>query len=228
MEIDRAGRERLIEAIDRFVSEGIPAFEFDDRIHAIAAASSDPTVKRVALCLWFFYDDVIDHHVAWSRQECDFVQRLVLVLRSDAHVDVIQSRKWSGLQLPAIALLLLFAMCTSWLGFGQQLFAATPVLGVASIIIAKCRNRRASAPSPERITLAPFDSIASLARIRRRVREFEKRRYRPEIETRRIRTPGREFILSLMTHAAWLLLSPLVLVFQAFPRTESELRVVEN
>lgn len=228
MNVDRENRDRLVRAIERFASDDTTSFEFDEEIFGIADHSSDELVKEAAGCLWLLYDDEKDHPINWSREVWGYVQRIVLLLKSDVPVELIVSRRWSATQLLALAGLLGFAGYIQWLGFGRQLLAVTPVLWLFSLSISALRSKEAATEAKHWIVLAPFESIAQLARVRRRVPSFRKRRFRDEIAGRRNRSGFSEFGARANFYALWILFSPLVLLFQALPPRDAKLRIVTD
>jgi hypothetical protein len=91
--IDCAARNEVIAAFEAYLDDTITAFEFDDRLQEID--SEDRTVNEVVRAAWFHYDDCVDHKVHLSKQEWDYFQRLLLILRSDAELSSSEMRRWS-------------------------------------------------------------------------------------------------------------------------------------
>ena len=79
---------------------------------------------------------------------------------------------------------------------------------------------------PKAIILAPCSSLAELIALRRSVAKFGKRKYPPGMKPFKIRSPLEETAGWLRLYAAWLFFSPLVLLFQTLPTTETESRIV--
>ena len=223
--IDRKNRDALVAAINCYLDGETTAFKFDEEIFRID--SDDPTVSHIVSQLWFFYDDCKDHKVQLSKEAWDYFQRLVLVLQSDAHVEVSKRRQWGYTQLVAIAALLLFIYAVSWMGLGIQLLALTIPFGAVSIAISCWRNRIASRNvDKNQLALMPFSSFSELIPLRRSVQSFRKQKYPAGMKTFKIRTPLEETALKLQFSAAWLFFSPLVLVFQTLPTTKTDTRIV--
>ena len=129
MIVDRQKRDVLIGAINRYLDGKTTAFEFDDEIFGIE--SDDPAIHIVRQ-LWYFYDDCKDHTVQLAEGHWDLIQRLVLILRSDAQIEISTRRRWDLRSLLAGALLL-FVYAATWFGFGKQLLALAIPFGVVSI-----------------------------------------------------------------------------------------------
>ncbi|MSR56060.1 MAG: hypothetical protein EXS05_00060 [Planctomycetaceae bacterium] len=219
MIVDREHREQLADAIERFLADGMTAFEFDDEIQAIREASDDATIRHVCCALWFHYDDCKDHQVILSKLGWDYFYRLMLLLKSNAQLRVELRRQWSLTQLVALIAIVLFVCCAVPMGFGKQLFVVSIPFGVVSIGLSKYRER--VAPSGSEIALIPFASISEIARVRREVVEFRKRKYPPDLATRVIRTPLESLATWLPMYAVWLTCAPIVLLFQMLPVTVS-------
>jgi hypothetical protein len=114
--VDRKNRDALLAAINRYLDGETTAFTFDDEIFGIA--SDDRTISHVVSQLWLFYDDCKDHKARLSKEAWDYFQRLILVLQSDAHVEVSKRRRWDYTQMIALVTLLLFVYGATWLGLG--------------------------------------------------------------------------------------------------------------
>ena len=123
--VERENRDRLAAVMRDYLAEETTAFRFADQTWEIGAASSDPTVQFVVSQLWYHYDDCKDHKVVLSKEQWDYFQRLILLLKSDAHVQVQKTRRWFPTQVVAVIALImfgvLFATCLATLGVGEHL-----------------------------------------------------------------------------------------------------------
>lgn len=225
MNVDRENRDRLVDAVGRFLDEKTTAFQFDDEIFNIWDASDNSTVGHVVMSLWLYYDDCKDHTVDLSKEAWDYFQRLILVLQSDAHVEIETHRRWSVTQAGAAIALSLFCLCSVWLGIGYHLLAVAVPFGLVSVLLSHWRGRAAPQLSPRQRSLIPFSSIAEILTVRRSVSGFTKHRYPRDLTRERIRSPLMQVALSLQFHAMWLVFSPLILFFQLLPETETQSRV---
>ena len=226
MNVDREARDRLVVTINRYLDEQISAFQFDDEIFDILDTTKDPTVGDVVGKLWYFYDDCKDHKVVLSKEAWDYLQRLILLLQSDSHVEFHKKRQWSVRQLIAAAALVLFGLSIIWLGIGRHLLAIAIPFGVVSILLSFWRNRSLPQPHPLEIAITPFSSVLELLRVRRRHLEFKKRKYPPHLKSRTIRFSFTNRTIWLQSYAAWLIFSPFVLLFQILPDTQTETHVM--
>ena len=223
--VDRKSRDALVASINRYIDGETMAFQFDDEIFSIE--SDDLTVSHVVSTLWCFYDDCKDHPVRLSKEEWNYFQRLILVLQSNGHITVSTRRRWDCAQLVAVAAFLLFLYAANGLGLGIQLFALAIPFGLFSIGISHWRNcfatRKLDSTS---IILAPFSSFLELITMRRSVANFRKRKCPDGMKRFEIRGPFEETVMKLQAYAAWLLCSPLVLMYQALPMKEINTRIV--
>jgi len=226
--VDSKSRNALIAAINRYLDGETTAFKFDDEIFSIES-EDDPTISYVIHQLWLFYDDCKDHKAKLSKEAWDYFQRLVLVLQSDAQIEVQKRRQWDYSQLVALVALLLLVWAAYHLGWSFPLIIPLVACGIVSIAISSWRNQRAAKTIDKNwIALMPFASISELLPLRRRVQNFRKRKYPPGMTPFEIRSPSEEAIMRLQRYAAWLRFSPLVLAFQVLPTTETETHIVSD
>ncbi len=223
--IDRKARDNLAIVIEAFLAEDFGAFEFDDRINAVADNTDDETVHAVVHLLWFHYDDLKDHTAALSRVEWDYFQRLLL-LRSDSFLRSDRRLRWTGRQAVALAAILAFTAGAFMLGFGWQLLLVTIPLGVVSMALSRWPARDRESDDVDFLRLTPYSSLSELLAVRRTAPGFRKRRYPGAMEARRIRGPIENTLLTIQAGAMWLIFSPVVLSFQALPKAQGTTRVV--
>jgi len=222
-QVDRAARLALAEQIRQFLDEQTSAFRFDEALVPFHA-SSDPTVRFVARTVWFHYDDCQDHFVTLSKPEWDYFQRLLLLLESDQQIELISERRWSWTELLALGCLIGFGWCVWQFGWGLHLLAFSIPFGIVSMIIARLRERTISRGAYDPI-LTPFASFAELSEAYRTTAGFAKKRYPRGLARRRIRSGVSEFGLRLQWYAVWLMLSPIPLLVQTLPISETRTRV---
>jgi hypothetical protein len=223
--VDRLNRDALVAAINRYLDGETTAFKFDDEIFGID--SDDPTISYLVRQLWLFYDDLKDHKAQLSKEAWDYFQRLVLVLQSDAHIEVSTRRRWDYSHVIAFDALLLFVYAAWWLGWGPQLIVLAIPFGAVSIAISWWRGRAAAQEvDKNQIALMPFSSVSELLPLRRRVQNFRKRKYPVGMTPFKVRSPLEETAMKLQSYASWLRFSPLVLMFQVLPTTETNTRIV--
>lgn len=220
---DRAERDLLAATIRRYIDHELSAFAFDDALQRFHACP-DPTVRFVARTMWYHYDDCRDHLAMLSKPEWDYFQRLLLLLSSNHQVESNTVRRWSWSQIPAITSLAGFAWCAIHFGWGPQFMVLSIPFGVISIAISLC-TRPSRRVNPYDQVLTPFSSFGELFEARRAVPGFSKKQCPRGMPPRRIRSRVAEFAMRLQLYAVWLILSPIPLLFQAFPTTETQTRV---
>jgi len=228
MNVDRESRDHLVAAIERYVDEETTAFQFDDEITRVRDASDDPTVDYVADELWCHYDDCKDHKVILSKAGWDYFQRLILLLKSDSHMEERRTYRWSVTQPIAAISLLLFGLSLAWLGSGYYLLLVAP-LWVVSVLLWRWDDRPVTSSDMRDFALTPFASVGELLDVRRRTVRFAKRRYPAHLKSRSTRRPMSmqvEAMMFVVTYVGWLLLSPLVVFFQLLPVVKHDSRAV--
>lgn len=221
--LDRTARAALAAAIRQFLDDRTSAFAFDEALDEFRN-SSDPTVHFVAQTVWYHYDDCRDHMVTLSKPEWDYFQRLLLLLYSDHQIVTTSVRHWSWTQLVAIGCLAGLGWCIWHFGWGQHLLVFAIPFGLVSIAISFLRSRKRFAGAYDQV-LTPFSSFGELSAVYWASVAFTKKRYPRDIAKRRIRSRVAEFGLRLQFYAAWLLVSPIPLLVQAFPLTEIRTQV---
>lgn len=226
MTIDRTSRDALVAAIDGYCHDELTAFEFDETIFDIRDRTADETVRRVVDILWNFYDDCQDHHAVLDRVGWNYIQRLRLLLSSDATLQSCARRVWSIAQLLAAITLAAFAWAAIRTGLGQHLLLVAIPCGAVSIALSAWRRRLYRKACDEDLTLSPFTSLGQILWVGHSVPGFRKDRYRTELATRRIRDCGSELVLYLQMYVPWLLYGPVPLCFQMFPMSISRRKVV--
>ena len=222
----RYDRDRLAEVINRYLNEELTAFKFDEQLSEIAAGTKDETVKQVASLFWYHYDDVDDHKVVASKEEWDYFQRLLLILKSDA--DIVSEgglRKWTARQGVAAVCLAIFVVVLVKTGFGSHLFLATAPLGLVSMWLWHWRSCAEARRLHEQTAMSPFGSLRELLSVRRTVGSFVKVRYPIRLGSRRIRGPMGAAANWLHFALGLLFFSPVALMFQTFPEKEQRWRV---
>ncbi len=226
--IDRQARNRLANVMRRYMDEALTAFAFDEEINDIRTATADNTVDFVIDSLWFHYDDCKDHLAGLSKPEWDYFQRLILLLESDGQIARVRRRRWSVRQMIAAAGLIAFGLCVIRVGVGWHLFGFAVLFGPLSILLAHWRDRSEGQPAEEQLRLAPFSSFAELRAARKAVTYFSKKQYPAGAATRMVHSRLMTTAVWLQTAVLWSFVSPLILLFQALPETETNIRIQDG
>lgn len=225
MHVDRDCRDRLIRTMEQFLSEKTTAFQFDDALCDISRNNSDPTVESVADLLWSYYDDCKDHKVVLNKTEWDYIQRLMLILKSNAHIELENHTHWYPSQIAAVIALALFGFCVAWLGTGYRVLFLFVPFGIISLILTAWRERSAPRYSRQYTAIVPFDRVRELLGLRRTVCAFSKQKYPHYLRERMIRTKNESRILELKRCIVQIIGSPIWLFFQSFPGIDTVPRV---
>ncbi len=224
--IDRQARDKLASALRAYMDEQITAFELDEAINQASGDTDDQTVKDIGWALWLFYDDVKDHKIVASKSQWDWFSRLLLLLESDAEIEIVRAgRQWRLRQAIAAVCLLVFCALAVQTGFGSHLLIFTIPFGIISMALHGWDSWEHRERYANEATIVPFPSFASLLSVRRHVAGFHKCRYPKALVTRRIRGRLSGLAISLPWWAAWLMLAPLPLFFQMLPRAISEIEI---
>ncbi len=226
MVFSRYDRDALVAVINRYLSDDLTAFRLDDALSDLSARTKDQTVKHVADLFWYHYDDIEDHKVIASKEEWDFFQRLLLILKSDADiVEETGERKWTARQAVAAACLAVFAVVLAKTGWGSHLFLATVPLGGVSVLLKLWQSSLEETQLRQQARLVPFGSMSEMRSVRRKVQGFVKSRYPTRLGSRQIRGPVSEAFNWLHFAVVWLLFSPVALLVQALPEREQRWKV---
>ncbi len=221
--VDRRQRDALAAVIRRYMNEEITAFAFDEQLNQFHG-SSDDAVCFIAGALWYHYDDCTDHLAVLSKPEWDYFQRLLLLLESDYRLETVSVRRWSLTQLVALIALVGFGWVVIQLGWGTHLLAAAMPFGIVSMAISWFRRATATTGQYDP-RLFPFASFADLRTAYEQV-AFKKARYPRHIASRRIRWSLLTKTIELKGYVVWMMLSPLVLLFQTLPIRETHVSAV--
>ncbi len=224
--LDRETRNLLVNSIELYLDERITAFELDEKITQLAAESKDETVHYVVRALWYHYDDCDDHTVVLSKEQWDYFQRILLLLRSDAELNVERRRWWSLRQLIAGLTLLCFLLLAMCIGLGMHLFIVAMPFGIISIILSRTHSKPSKDEQKYLSTLAPFSSVFEILAVGRSVEGFQKRRYPQKLENKRIRSGFLDLAYVFNAIVMCLTFSPFVLLFQMLPNVEEKAAVV--
>ncbi len=175
-------RQSLARLIRSYLAGEITAFRFDESLQAFRA-TSDPVMREVSHLLWYFYDDLTDHHVRLGKPEWNLHQRLLLALESDCRVETDVERVWSFRQLVAIASLAIFTWVAYITGWGDHLPLVAIPFGLVALALHSIRPEGKSQNDPIQPIVWPFASFADLARAYDSS-NFRKTRYPSEVERR--------------------------------------------
>ncbi len=226
--IDPAARKQMADAIRSYLNEEIRSFRFSDALDDIRTQTEDPTVGLSADILCCRCDnDIQNHKVIASRREWDYFHRLLLALDSDTELEVVKTRKWSPRQPSAASAVAIFVILALRVGWGIHLLALSAAFALVSILLDCWRYKEATRLDAKDIPLTPFVSIPQILAARRRALRFSKRRYSGHL-ARRLRCAIIDILVflpfNLVAYAARVIFSPILLLSQAMPETDSRVR----
>jgi len=84
VEIDRYNRDKVANFLEKFIHQEIDNFELDDVIFEID--SNDKLLNWSIQQIWSFYDDFSEHKASLSREEYNYLYRLILLLKSNCTI----------------------------------------------------------------------------------------------------------------------------------------------
>jgi hypothetical protein len=222
--IDRAAREQLASILRSYMNEEITAFQLDERLDSFRRFPNDETVELIAADLWGCYDDLKDHKVVATKETWNYFNRVLLLLSSDAELERERNEfRWhSGQILPGVCLLLAVGLSVS-AGWNLDLVEIFVPFGLVSMAISWMNCRRSvGSPAPE---IYPFPSFISLSAVRRRTGFSSKMPWKKALGSRKIRHPLIATMMWAPRIAAWLVLSPVILLFQSLPERTRNARL---
>lgn len=85
MEVDRAARTRLREAVIDYMSGGITTFAFDD-INTACGSQFDTSLQQISRVLFLLYDDFVDHPISVTFKNWMMLQRIVAFLSTNLEI----------------------------------------------------------------------------------------------------------------------------------------------
>jgi hypothetical protein len=217
--VDRMSRERMIEAIRSYMDEATLSDQLDNMLEEITSGTEDATVKAVGLAVWGLYDDLEDHLIVASKEQWDYLNRLLLLLTSDAQVDVRRERFRLMHCAPLLALgAYLYLIASARFSIEGIVGWAVP-FGLISMALAWIRRRWGTKHTAKPST-TPFPTLDCLLAVRRSVEHFERKHYPRALAGRRLRSRVNETLLWAVWIPGWLIFSPIILFAQALPDRE--------
>jgi len=224
--IDRKNRDKLTATIQKYLNEEIGSFEFDELIFDISINSEDETIIYIVNTLWYFYDDVKDHKVLFTKEEWDYVQRLLLILNSDKEIIKKEEKEYTVRQVLSLVLLIIFIISFFYLGYTFNLLLVSVGLGLLSMLINYWKSKSINKKTNDiKWELEPFSSISELLILRRNQNTFKKSYYRKMLKKRKIRSTFTTYIMHIHSRLSWLVFSPFVLLYQSFPEKTHKIKI---
>jgi hypothetical protein len=221
---NRTDRDLLISLLNQYISEEITAFELDEYLTELSYNTNDKTVKIVSNFMWHFYDDVKDHTIVASKEEWDLFQRLVLLLESDEELIEMISKKYTIRQMLSLGLLCIFFYAWWKFGYNLKLLITSMLLGGFSIIISAWKEKEEQGKDDIIREIFPFENLHHLMKTRKKITGFKKKKYNRRLRRKSIRNPSMDMFMHLINMLAWLVYSPIVLLFQSMPEKETRVK----
>jgi len=206
------------------MDEEITSDQFDDALTSISRVTSDEGISAVRQELWYVYDDLTDHPIVAYKHDWDYLNRLLLLLSSNAEIGV--ERRWCTMhvltQTMAAVAFAAYGFLVVRSGFTAEIFAILALpFGLISMALSWLRNWRHRTHG----AIEPFPSVRSLFAVRRSVSTFIRRRYPLTLAKRGVRGPVVKALLRCYGLALVAVLSPVVLFIQALPDRETRFTI---
>ena len=233
--VDREERDKLIEIINRFINREITSFQYDDELfeelsYISEDSLTDQTIIKTRDILWYYYDDIVDHKAEFSKEAWDFHQRLILILKSDAHIREESKSHFTHFHPQAAIELSLFILSYFIFGISMHLAVAYILIFIQSILLNRVKRKEIPVYSEQERAVMPFSSVSEMAKVYKSVNDHQKIGYQAELQTAStlktnpiIRfTSGIQTFLSglistTLLFICWLVFAPLIVLFQLAP-----------
>ena len=195
-------------------------------IFDIARNSQDQSLAAIRDALWWCYSDTEDHKICAEKQNWDFLNRLRLVLASDAEAEWYRTGPRWNIYRTLSALLLAGLGLVAWQArFGRVLAFSWLLAGFTALVLLWVRRHNDLKVAQPSFPVFPFPSINSLLATRRQVTRFTRKRY-PQSLLRRAK------LHHYLDQAMWVLrgplliaFAPLLLFFLVLPIRQQEMRL---
>jgi len=236
--VDREARDELAEFIEWWADGEIGALQFGASLDGICTRTQDETVRHVVDELALLNDDTEDYDdhtedYLWEpdREGWDYLQRLLLLLRSDGEMVKAGGPKPSARQVVAAGTLALAATVSAASGFcWAAVLGSAACCAVVMLILSRSEHSPLAdaAGTTDAGLLYPFSSAAEMLALHRTVPSFRKRRFDPphgheaQLQYDLDWVPGHQgltlvdifaFAVILITGLCW---APLLLLMMAF------------
>jgi hypothetical protein len=231
--IDHEARRQLLDAIDDYLAERIGAYKFDERMMDIC--TKDRTVRSVIDTLYCLYDDFIDHKVHATKQGWKLIQRLRLVLMSGAEFTIRKRVAGDECQVAAMSALIV-ASLLYFTAVASEIVCLGGCGIMAFILWWVEKAIREDLRHADPWNAWPFASLSSIQKALDAAPNFQRQRFRPEVDrpirrgfwNANISLPPVllvPFLIPLIP--VWACMSPLVLLWQC-RRITSKIELVDE
>ena len=217
-------QESLAKLIRSFTNREISSSKFEEELIEFCG-SRDSAIHFAVHSMLMQFDDLNDHMACFSKQGWDYVQRLLLVLESSCRVETTSVATWAYRQIVAAFFFSSFCLSVLIFGWGSHLFLFSMPCGFVSIALSQLARHDTAEQDPYAHVIFPFASFSDLA-LTYRSTGFRKQRYPKQLECRSTRSPVIDAFCTIHLYLTWFLLGPVPLLFQVFPKINTNTRVV--
>lgn len=212
--IDREARNEVIQGIDEFMDDQCDSDDLDGLLDLVYDETKDETIKNLRFAITQTYDFLWPHMIDVDLPKWKFLNRVRLLLQSDAELTVIRCRRWTVRQTIALLSLVgypfLFVMSQRLFDFAYGVHFALLFSTLCALTFVFLRKQR---PRPLDIRLNPFSNVREILAVRKTVPTFVKKPYPEEIANRWHSEPYYESEIRTkpVTVLEWIFLYPLLL-----------------
>ena len=212
--IDREARNEVIQGIDEFMDDQCDSSDLDGLLDMVYFETQDETIRNLRFVVMQTYDFLWPHMIDVDLLKWKFLNRVRLLLQSDAELTVTRQRRWTVRQTAALLSLVgypfLFVMSLKLFGFAFGAHFALLFSTLCILTFVFLRNR---IPKPLDIRLNPFSNDREILAIRKTISTFVKKPYPEEIANRWHSEPyyESEIRTKLMTVFEWIFIPSLLL-----------------
>ena len=221
--VDRELRERVAGLIESWLREAEKDEDAAEQLEKLVKETPDEAARYVA--------DIaaleIEFKIGMTKAEWDYLQRLLLLLRSDACVRIERRRWWSGWQPVTAVSFGAYLWVAVEVGWSEKLAAAHVFFGAISMMIGYVQGRPIRAERRRETPRAPFESRSQIRTILKRT-GFQKTPYPAKLGRPRAFMLFMRFLQWEQGAVLHLIFVPVMLVAQAWPGSRKSVSVISE
>ena len=218
-------RDFLISIINDYIEQKINSRKFEDTIESIN--SKDSAVNFAVKELWYFYDDFAKHYASLDKYAWNYIQRILLLLKSDNCIEIKHRYKFTKANLSALLALIIYILIFLIFYKSYEPFTVYFLLNLFAMpvsLLISYYNQKLNFDKNIYLYF-PFNNYKELSKVRRKVQDFKKKKYKNCNNP--IRSKFEETSLNFLHKLLWFKLAPFALAFQAFPYKDEKVKIYE-
>ena len=219
-------RDFLISTINDYIEQKIDSRKFEDTIDSID--SKDSVVNFAVKELWYFYDDFAKHYASLDKFAWNYIQRILLLLKSDNCIEIKHKYKFTKRNLAALVTLAIYILYFLIFYKSYEPFVVYIILNIFAMpvsLLISYYNQKLNFDKNIYIYF-PFNNYKELSKVRRKVKNFKKKKYK-NYNNNPIQSKFEEIFLNFFHKLLWFISAPFALLFQIFPENKAEVKIYE-